>query len=174
MSEDNKIQIWKQERWIPQTSVYANEQMRCQRICHAILDASHAVMQRCTRKNWAKHVHTSMHTITASFNCLTLRSIEAQSCRGSGWYLSRHADQNWSCRLSGSSVSPLFSALIIGMSFQYADFIISQPDLHEKLLYASWLLVSCYCWDHQHYCIPVGLERLHCVFYKSLIALIKQ
>lgn len=62
---------------------------RCQRICHAIRDASRAVMQRCTRKKWAKHVHTSMPTITASFNCLTLRSIETQSCRGSGWYLSR-------------------------------------------------------------------------------------
>lgn len=104
-------------------------------------------MQRRTRKNRAKHVHTSMHTITASFNRLTVRSIEAQSCRGSGWYLSRHADQSWSCRLSGSSGSPLFSALIIGVSFQYADFIntVSQLDLDEKLLYASWLLVSCYC-----------------------------
>lgn len=131
-------------------------------ICHAICDASRAVMRRCKRKKQAKHIDTYMRTITASFSRLTVRSIEAQSCTGSGWYLSGHANQNW----SGSSASPLFSALIIGMSFQYADFIISQPDLHEKLLYATWLL-DCYCWDHQYDGIAVGLERLSCVFIKT-------
>ncbi len=133
------------------------------RICHAIRDASRAVVWRCKRKKQAKHVDTYMRTITASFSRLTVRCIEAQSCTGSGWYLSGHANQKW----SGSSVSPLFSALIIGVSFQYADFIISQPDLHQKLLYAIWLLDWCYCWDHQDDGIPVGLERLCCVFIKT-------
>lgn len=56
----------KKESWIPKTSVYANGSSR---IHHAICDVSRAVMRQSTRKKQAKHVHTYMHTITASFSC---------------------------------------------------------------------------------------------------------
>lgn len=133
---------------------------RCRRwrICHAIRDA---------------RTEQSMYTLT----CIQLLP-HSDSLPDSHKHWSPELQRKWlefkqTCQPelvlssvpSGSSVSPLFSALIISVPFQYADFIISQPDLHEKLLYSSWLLVSWYYWDHQHNCIPVGMERLCCVFY---------
>lgn len=130
MSEDNKIQIRKQERWIPQTSVYANEQMSLPKN----LPCDSWRKPCCYAALYTQQHNTSMHTITASFNCLTLRSIETQSCRGSGWYLSRPE-------------LVLLSVRLIRQSFIFCPYnrhVISVCWLHYISAWFAWKAPLCF------------------------------